>query len=103
MMNWNVGKRINEDVLLNKRAYYEAPILKHLAQRLRAKYGSAWGYQKLQHCVRVAYTFSEDEIMYAVRTQLSWKHLRSLMEMPNALARQFYMEMCRIEHLSSRA
>ena len=40
--------------------------------------------------------------MYAVRTQLSWTHLRSLMAVPNSLARQFYMEMCRIEHWSTR-
>lgn len=102
MMNWNVGKRIKEDVLLNKRADYGEQVLKRLAQRLRVKYGSGWGYQKLQHCVRAAYTFSEEEIMYAVRTQLSWTHLRSLMAVPNALARQFYMEMCRIEHWSTR-
>ena len=49
MMNWNVGKRIKEDVLLNKRADYGAQILKLLSQRLKAKYGSGWGYQKLQH------------------------------------------------------
>lgn len=49
-----------------------------------------------------AYTFSEEEIMYAVRTQLSWTHLRSLMSVSNALARQVYMEMCRIEHWSTR-
>lgn len=63
MMNWNVGKRIKEDVLLNKRADYGEQVLKRLAPRLRAKYGSGWGYQKLQHCVRAAYTFSEEEIM----------------------------------------
>lgn len=40
--------------------------------------------------------------MYAVRTQLSWTHLRSLMSVHNVLARQFYMEMCRIEHWSTR-
>lgn len=41
--------------------------------------------QKLQHCVRAAYTFSEDEIMYAVRTQLryitrilKWSNLTTL-------------------------
>lgn len=53
MMNWNVGKRIKEDVLLNKRADYGEHVLKRLAQRLKAKYGSGWGYQKLQHCVRI--------------------------------------------------
>lgn len=61
MMNWNVGKRIKEDVLLNKRADYGEQVLKRLSQRLKAKYGGGWGYQKLQHCVRAAYTFGEDE------------------------------------------
>jgi len=50
MMNWNVGKRIKEDVLLNKRADYGEQVLKRLSQRLKAKY-----------CVRAAYTFGEDE------------------------------------------
>lgn len=102
MMNWSVGKRIKEDVLINKRAEYGEQVLKRLSQRLKSRYGGGWGYQKLQHCVRAAYTFSEEEIMYAVRTQLSWTHLRSLMAVPNAIARQFYMEMCRIEHWSTR-
>lgn len=31
MMNWNVGKRIKEDVLLNKRADYGEHVLKRLA------------------------------------------------------------------------
>jgi len=52
---------------------------------------------KLQHCVRAAYTFAEDEIMYAVRTQLTWTHIRSLMSIDDKLKREFYMEMTRIE------
>lgn len=102
MMNWNVGKRIKEDVLLNKRAEYGQQVIKRLSKKLMLRYGAGWGFQKLQHCVRSAYIFSEDEIMYAVRTQLSWTHLRSLMAVENALARQFYMEMCRLEHWSTR-
>lgn len=53
VMNWNVGKRIKEDILINKRADYGEQVLKHLSQRLKAKFGSGWGYQKLQHCVRI--------------------------------------------------
>ena len=34
--------------------------------------------------------------------QLSWTHLRSLMALNNSVARQFYMEMCRLEHWSTR-
>lgn len=102
MMNWHVGKRIKEDILNSQRAEYGKQVLKRLAKKLMLRYGNGWGFQKLQHCVRAAYTFSEEDIMYAVRTQLSWTHLRSLMAVPNELARQFYMEMCRIEHWSTR-
>jgi len=102
MMNWNVGKRIKEDVLFNQRAEYGKQILNHLSAKLTEYYGTGWGVEKLRHCVRSAYIFSEDEILYAVRTQLTWTHLRSLMSVSDNLERQFYMEMCRIEHWDTR-
>ena len=73
-------------------------VMKNLSILLNEKYGKGWGYEKLKHCVRSAYLFSEDEIRYAVRTQLTWTHLRSLMSIDDELKRRFYMEMARIEH-----
>ena len=64
--------------------------------------GKGWGFYKLQHCVRAAYTFTQDEIVYAVRTQLTWTHLRSLMSIDDQLKRSFYIEMTRIEHWDTR-
>src|SRR5690554_1403525 len=101
-LNWNIGKRIKEDVLYNERAEYGKEILKNLSIRLTERYGSGWGIYKLQHCVRAAYTFTQDEIEYALRTQLTWTHLRSLMAIEDKLKRKFYMEMTRIEHWSTR-
>ena len=92
LTNWYVGKRIKEDVLYNQRAEYGKQILKNLSKRLTEQYGSGWSIYKLQHCVRAAYTFTEDEIVYATRTQLSWTHLRSLMGVKDSLERQFYAE-----------
>jgi len=102
MTNWYVGKRIKEDVLYNKRAEYGKQIVKHLSEKLLLKYGNGWGYEKLKHCVRSAYLFSEEEIGYAVSTQLSWTHLRVLMGIKDSLARQFYIEMTRMEHWDTR-
>ncbi len=102
MTNWYVGSRIKEDVLKNKRAEYGKEVLKVLAEKLTQKYGKGWGYQKLQHCVRSAYTFTEDDIMYATRTQLTWTHLRSLMGIEDSIERQFYMQMCSYEHWDTR-
>lgn len=101
-MNWHIGKRIKEDVLNNHRAEYGQQIIKSLAAQLTERYGNGWGFQKLQHCIRAAYIFTEDEIVYAVRTQLSWTQIRSLMAVEDALARQFYMEMCCLEHWNTR-
>ena len=102
MTNWYVGKRIKEDVLYNQRAEYGKKILQDIADRLTEKFGQGWRYQKLQQCVRAAYIFTEEEIMYALRTQLTWTHLRSLMAVKDPLARSFYVEMCRLEHWDTR-
>ncbi|MBE6374339.1 MAG: DUF1016 domain-containing protein [Lentisphaerae bacterium] len=102
MVNWRVGTRIRTDILKNQRAEYGKQIIAKLAFRLTAEFGRGWGVQTLQHCVRSAYTFSEEQISYAVRTQLSWTHLRSLMSVESDLARTFYLEMAAIEHWSTR-
>jgi hypothetical protein len=90
LLYWHVGSRIKTDVLHEKRAGYGKLVIKKLAENLTGKYGRGWSFQTLQHCVRAAYTFSEDEIAYAVRTQLTWTHLRSLMSIDDKLKRAFY-------------
>lgn len=66
------------------------------------KYGKGWSDRKLLHCIRSAYTFTEEAIGYAVRTQLTWTHLRSLMFIDDNLKRSFYLEMVRLEHWDTR-
>ncbi|MDR0332557.1 MAG: PDDEXK nuclease domain-containing protein [Dysgonamonadaceae bacterium] len=102
IMHWQIGKRIKEDVLYNKRAEYGKQIVKNLSVRLTERYGKGWSDRKLLHCIRAAYIFSEEQIVYAVRTQLTWTHLRSLMFIDDELKRLFYMEMCRLEHWDTR-
>lgn len=102
LTNWHVGKRIKEDVLFNQRAEYGQQVVKRLAQKLVLRYGAGWKDRKLLHCIRAAYTFTEDEIVYAVRIQLTWTHLRTIMFIEDPLARQFYIEMTRMEHWDTR-
>jgi hypothetical protein len=102
MTNWNVGKRIKENVLYNQRAEYGKQVVKRLGERLTKRYGNGWGEKKLRHCLRAAETFSEDEIVYAMRTQLTWTHIKILTYIKDDLTRSFYMEMCRIEHWDTR-
>lgn len=102
MTNWYIGKRIKEDVLYNQRADYGKQIVKNLAIKLQEKYGQGWSEKKLRHCLRSAETFSEDEIRYAARTQLTWTHLKSLSYINDSLERQFYAQMCAKEHWDTR-
>ena len=100
--NWLIGKRIKEDILYNKRAEYGKQVVKELSQRLSERYGKGWSEKTLRHCLRAAETFSESDIVYAVRRQFSWTHLRSIMFLEDPLARKFYMQMCCYEHWDTR-
>ena len=99
---WNIGKRIKEDVLFNKRAEYGKQIVKKLSSRLNNRYGKGWGFKTLQHCIRAAYIYSEEEIVYATRRQLYWSHLRSIMYLKDELERKFYIELTALEHWDTR-
>lgn len=76
---WNVGKVIKEDVLNNQRAAYGEEVILNLSKQLTQEYGKGWGVKHLQHCLRIAETFPENEIIYAVSRELSWTHLRTIM------------------------
>lgn len=102
LTNWFVGKRIKEDIIDNQRAYYDKQVLKNVSKQLVNKYHTDWGNEKLKHCLRSAYLFIEDEILYAMRTKLNWTHLYILMGMSDILARQFYLGMAKIERWSTR-
>ncbi len=61
-MYWNIGKRINEEVLENKRAEYGKQILPTLSAKLTEEYGKGWSVKQLQHCLRFAEVFSDFQI-----------------------------------------
>lgn len=102
LTNWYVGKRIKEDVLYNKRAEYGKQIVRNLSVKLTERYGSGWSEKTLRHCLRSAETFSEEDILSATQRQLTWTQLKSLMYVKDSLERQFYAQMCGIEHWDTR-
>jgi predicted nuclease of restriction endonuclease-like (RecB) superfamily len=102
MLYWTIGKRINDEVLQNNRAEYGKQIVATLARQLETEFGRGWSEKQLRHCLRFAEVFPDMQIIYALRIQLSWTHIRMIMFMPDALKRMFYIEMCKIEKWSSR-
>ena len=102
MLYWQVGNRIKTDILQNKRAEYGQEIVKQLSISLTEQYGKGWSEKHLRHCLRIAETFPDIEIVYTLCRQLSWSHLRLLMYIDNELQREFYIEMCKLERWSVR-
>jgi predicted nuclease of restriction endonuclease-like (RecB) superfamily len=97
-----VGRRIRDDVLGGARAEYGQQILTELARQLTTAYGRGWSEQQLRHCVRAAEVFPNDTILSALRRELSWTHLKTLIYIDDPLKRDFYIELCRLERWSSR-
>ncbi|WP_440027632.1 PDDEXK nuclease domain-containing protein [Chromobacterium amazonense] len=102
LLYWQVGQRIRQDILGQQRAEYGAAVLAQLAQQLTAAYGRGWSEKQLRHCLRLAETFPDEQIVYALSRQLSWTHLRTLIYVDDPLKRDFYSELCRLEGWSSR-
>ena len=68
-LNWNIGDRINREILGFSRAEYGKQVIRGLAHKLMLFHGSEWDEKTLRHCLRVAETFGKDEIVSATRRQ----------------------------------
>ena len=99
---WKIGSTINQYILQNKRAGYGEQIIAEIAEKLQEEFGKGFNEKTLRHCLRSAETFTEKQIVSAVRRQLSWTHLKSVMYFEDALKREFYLEMSAHERWSSR-
>lgn len=102
MLYWNIGKHISQFLLNNKRAAYGKQILATLSQELTETYGKGWHEKTLRHCLRSAETFTKIQIVSAVRRQMSWTHIRTIMYLKDEIQREFYLEICANERWSSR-
>jgi predicted nuclease of restriction endonuclease-like (RecB) superfamily len=102
LLYWNIGKYINHFLLSDGRAEYGKQIVAELSPRLVEEYGKGWGKEHLWHCIRSSETFTEDQILYAVRRQLNWTQIRTIQYLKDDLQREFYIEMCANERWSSR-
>ncbi|MCF2500870.1 MULTISPECIES: YhcG family protein [Dyadobacter] len=102
MLYYQIGKKINDDVLKNDRAEYGKQVVSTLSATLTMEYGDGWGEKHLRHCMHFANIFPDSSIVSALRRQLSWTHFRSIIYIDDQLKRDFYLEICRLEKWSSR-
>jgi predicted nuclease of restriction endonuclease-like (RecB) superfamily len=102
LLYWQIGQRINVEILQGDRAEYGKQVILHLSRSLTTAYGKGWSEKQLRHCLRLAETFPNDEILSPLRRELTWTHIKTLMYVSDPIKRDFYIELCRLERWSSR-
>ena len=99
---WNIGKRIREDVLQDKRAKYGDEIVATLSRQLTIEFGKGFTEESLRRMIQFAALFPDEQIVAALSGQLSWSHFVEIIPLDDPLKREFYAEMRRIERWSVR-
>ena len=99
---WNIGKRIREDVLQEKRAAYGEAIVSTLSKQLIAEYGRGYSKPNLSRMMWLAEAFPDPEIVSTLSKQLSWSHFVEILPLKDPLKRDFYAELCRVERWNVR-
>ena len=99
---WQIGRRIGTDLLGGQRAEYGKQVVAELARQLTTDFGRGWSEPQLRHCVRLAEVFADAQILSTVQRELSWSHLKALIYIEDPLKRDFYTELCKLEHWSVR-
>ena len=102
LIYWRVGKRINDDILKNKRAGYGKQIVETISLQLIAQYGSNYAVKNLRRMMQFAQVFDDEQIVVPLVRQLSWTHFLLLIPLKNPLQRDFYTQMCKIENWTKR-
>jgi predicted nuclease of restriction endonuclease-like (RecB) superfamily len=102
MLYWQIGKRINQEILKDQRAEYGKQIIATLAKQLTIEYGNQFAEKNLRRMVQFSQVFPDYEIVVSVIRQLSWTHLLAIIPIEDPLKRQFYIEMCKLEKWSVR-
>lgn len=99
---WQIGQRINQEVLGGERAEYGKQIVATLARQLTQEFGSGFSEKQLRRMMQFAEAFPEMKNVATLWRQLSWSHFKQLISLKEPLQREFYAQMCRIERWSVR-
>ncbi len=99
---WRIGRRIHEEILNQQRAAYGVGIVSALGRQLEAEFGRGFSEKSIRHMLRFAAAFPDEQIVSALRRQLSWTHFKRLSYLEDPLKRDFYAQLCRVESWPTR-
>jgi predicted nuclease of restriction endonuclease-like (RecB) superfamily len=87
---WQLGRRINEEILHGERAVYGKRVVEQIAETLMLEYGKGFEVKNLRRMMKFAGVFPDFEIVAPLVRQLSWSHFLALIPLKSEEARRFY-------------
>ena len=97
-MNWNIGNRINRDVLNYERAEYGQQIVSQVATQLQQEYETkSFELRNIQRMMQFARLLPDFQIVSQLATKLSWSHFIEVLPLKEPLQREFYLTMAASE------
>jgi len=99
---WNIGRKINEDILSNSRAEYGKQIIKEISDELSQKYGHGFSKRNIHNFVKFNELYPNPDIVQTLSAQLSWSHITILIAIPDEIKRSFYTHISQYELWSVR-
>lgn len=89
LMYWQIGEIIFEEEQEGKeRAAYGKFLIRSISNELQPQFGSGFSVRQLEFCRQFYRVFP---IANALRSQLSWTHYRSLIQIENEQKRAYYL------------
>ncbi len=102
LLYWSIGKRINDELLEDKRAEYGDKLIDKISEELSVNFGKGYSRSALFRMVRFAKLYPDKEIVATVSQQLSWSHIVIICSIDDGIKRNFYIQMSYVERWGVR-
>ena len=92
MLFWQVGKRVNDEILKNDRAQYGKQIIATVSVQLELKYGRNFTEKNLRRMIKFYQEFSDFNILPPLVAKLSWSHFLELFPLKSIESKIYYAQ-----------
>lgn len=102
MLFWQIGNKINYEILKNDRAEYGKQIVVTLSRQLVNRFGRNFEEKNLRRMLQFAEQFTNKENVVTLSRQLSWSHFLAILPLKQAEAKKYYTNLVSMQNLSVR-
>lgn len=101
LLYWSIGQRLYADVLKENKPEYGKAVIETLGSQLKLQYGRGFSSRNLFKMIQFYKSFPE-QILPTLSAKLYWSHFVELLSLEDETQRQFYAELCHLEHWDVR-